>query len=366
MSKVRIGYIGVGNIFPMYLKTSRKFHILDVVACADSNHAYALNRAQEFGIEARTLDQLLQSDDIDIIVNLTPPQAHAEIDLRIIQAGKHVYAEKPLALTTQDGKTVLEAAAQAGVRVGSAPDTILGGGIQTCRKLLDEGWIGTPIAATAFMASRGPESWHPNPAFFYQKGGGPLYDMGPYYISTLVYLLGAIKRVTASTRITSPTRIATSEARFGEVLNVEVSTHSAGLLEFASGVIATTTISFDVWQHHLPRIEIYGTLGTLVVPDPNTFGGVVQMWLHAEREWRDIPLAFSADVQRSVGVADMAEAIMRGEAHRCNGELAYHVLETMEAFDRSSHSGTHITLESQPQRPDALPLGLLAGDVRLR
>jgi predicted dehydrogenase len=366
MEKARVGYIGVGNIFPRYLETSRKFNILEPVACADINQAAANARAAEFGIEARPVADLLAASDLDVIVNLTIPPVHAQVDLQIIEAGKHVYAEKPLALTTGEAKNVLQAADSAGVRVGSAPDTFLGGGLQTCRKLIDEGWIGEPLSATAFLASRGPESWHPNPAFFYQTGGGPLYDMGPYYISTLVFLLGAVKRVSASTRASFKERVVTSETRFGEVLNVEVATHSAGQLEFESGAIATTILSFDVWKHSLPRIEIYGSLGTLRVPDPNTFGGPVQIWLHTDGEWRDVPLAYSADVQRSIGVADMMQSIRDDVPHRANGDLAYHVLEVMEAYDKSSEAGAHIPIESRPDQPARLPIGLLPGDVALR
>lgn len=365
-AKARVGYIGVGNIFPRYVEWSRRFNVLEPVACADLDETRAAQRAAEYNIEARSMDDLLASDDIDVVVNLTVPKVHAEVDQRIIAAGKHVYAEKPLGTTLDEARAVLDAAESAGVRVGSAPDTFLGGGLQTCRKVIDEGWIGTPIAATAFMMSRGIEMWHPNPEFFYKPGGGPLLDMGPYYITALVSLLGPVRRVTASTQAGLPQRTVTSQPNFGQVIEVDVTTHDAGILDFHSGVIATTILSFDVWQHSLPRIEIYGTRGTLRVPDPNTFGGPVELWLETDREWRAVPLAYSSEVERGIGLADMMQAAQDDRPHRASGQLAYHALEVMMAFNQSSESGTHVAIESRPDRPEPLPAGLLPGDVALR
>lgn len=363
-TKLRVGIIGCGNIFPAYVKGCRAFRILDVVACADVLVERAEARAQEFGIPKwSSVEALLADPEVDIVVNLTVPAAHAEVSLAAIAAGKHIHSEKPLAITRADGKAILDAAQARGVRVGGAPDTFLGGGLQTCRKLIDDGVIGVPVAATAFMASRGPESWHPNPDFFYKVGGGPLFDMGPYYLTALVHLLGPVRRVTGSTRISFPERVATSQALYGHRIPVEVPTHIAGVLDFAGGAVATLITSFDVWAHNLPRIEIYGLEGSLSVPDPNTFGGPVKVRLGGESEWRDVPLTHSADVARGIGVADMAYGVTYGRPHRASGELAYHVLDLMHAFGDASDTGQHILVASTCAQPAALPVGLPPGEL---
>jgi len=359
--KVKIGLIGCGNIAPAYIKWSRTFEILDVVACADINPAAAKKLASEYGLRACSVDELLADPEIEIVINLTVPKAHAEVSLAIIAAGKHVHSEKPLAVTREDGQKILAAAEKAGVRVGCAPDTFLGGGIQTCRKLIDDGAIGQPVAATAFMMSHGPESWHPNPGFYYKIGGGPLFDMGPYYLTALVNLLGPIRRVTGATRVSFPERIATSEAQYGRHIPVEVATHITGALDFAAGPVGTVIMSFDVWQHKLPCIEIYGSEGTLSVPDPNTFAGPVRLWQPTDREWREIPLTHRAEVGRGIGVADMAYGLRSGRPHRASGALAYHVLDVMHSIEDASRSGHHVELASTCPQPAPLPLDLLAG-----
>lgn len=360
-ARVKVGLIGCGNIAPAYVKGCRQFGILDVTACADLNPAAAESLAGEYGLRAYSVDDLLADPRIQIVINLTVPRVHATVSQAIIAAGKHVHSEKPLAVTREDGRAVLDAAQAAGVRVGCAPDTFLGGGLQTCRKLIDDGWIGEPVAATAFMASRGPESWHPNPVFFYQAGAGPLFDMGPYYLTALVTLLGPVRRVTAINRASFAERIATSESRYGERIPVEVPTHINAAIDFAAGPTGTLLISFDVWRHSLPRIEIYGSEGTLSVPDPNTFGGPVRAWLARDGDWREIPLTHSAEVRRGVGVADMAYGLRSGRPHRASGALAYHVLDIMHALEDASQGGQHVTLGSTVDRPAPLPLGLLAG-----
>lgn len=362
--KIRVGIIGCGNIFPAYVKGSRAFKILEVVACADMLPERAQERATEFSIpKALTVDELLADPDVDIVVNLTVPVSHAEVSLKAIAAGKHIHSEKPLAITREDGKAIIDQAAAKGVRVGCAPDTFLGGGLQTCRKLIDDGVIGVPVAATAFMAGRGPESWHPNPDFFYKVGGGPLFDMGPYYLTALIHLLGPVKRVTGSARISFPERIATSKALNGHRIAVEIPTHVAGVLDFADGAVATLITSFDVWTHNLPRIEIYGSEGTLSVPDPNTFGGPVKVKLGGETEWREVALTHSADVARGIGVADMAYGFTYGRPHRASGELAYHVLDLMHSFGDASEQGRHIMVESTCAQPAPLPVGLPEGEL---
>ena len=362
--QLRVGIIGCGNIFPQYIKGCRTFKILDVVSCADILVDRAEARAKEFNIpHFSTPEALLNDPDVDIVINLTVPLSHAEVSLAAIAAGKHIYSEKPLAITRKDGKAIIDAAKASGRRVGCAPDTFLGGGLQTCRKLIDDGVIGLPVAATAFMASRGPEGWHPNPDFFYKVGGGPLFDMGPYYLTALVSLLGPVRRLTGSTRISFPERIATSQALNGHRIPVEVATHVAGVLDFANGAVATLITSFDVWTHNLPRIEIYGSEGTLSVPDPNTFGGPVKVRRAGETEWRDLPLTHSAEVGRGIGVADMAYGFVYNRPHRASGDLAYHVLDLMSAFDEASNTGKHIMIESTCDQPAPLPVGLPFGEL---
>lgn len=362
LKPVGIGIIGCGNISNAYFKGASAFEILEIVACADLNMEAAKAKAEEHGCTAQTVDELLANPDVELVINLTIPAAHAEVSLKALEAGKHVHCEKPLAVELADGKAVIDAAKAKGLKVGCAPDTFMGAGLQTCRKLLDDGWIGRPVSGTAFMMGRGPESWHPNPAFFYEIGGGPMFDMGPYYITALVHLLGPVKRVMAVTSKAFETRTATCEAEFGKQLPVEVPTHNVGALEFHSGAVITMTISFDVYAHGHKPIEIYGTEGSLQVPDPNTFGGPVNLWTPTEREWRE--QAFShkyAGNMRGIGAADMAMSIRTGSAQRTSGELAYHALEVMHAFETSSVSGEQVVLESKPEQPAPLPLGLIEG-----
>jgi predicted dehydrogenase len=362
--KVKVGVIGVGKIFPAYVEGCRAFSILDLDAVADIDTARAGQQAAEHGVpRALSVDALLTDPGIQIVVNLTVPKVHAAVSLAAIAAGKHVYSEKPLAVTRAAGQQLLEAATEHGVRLGCAPDTFLGGGQQTCRKLIDDGWIGEPVAAVAFMMSHGPESWHPNPDFFYQVGGGPLLDMAPYYLTSLVNLLGPVRRVAGSARASFAERIATSPEHFGRRLPVEVATHVAALLDFAAGPTATLITSFDVWHANLPRIEIYGSEGTLSVPDPNIFGGVVRVRRAGAAGWSDAPLLFDDQVGRGIGVADLAYAISSGRPQRASGELAYHVLDVMQAVVESSEADRHVALESACGRPAPLPLGLLRGEL---
>ncbi|MDQ4078040.1 MAG: Gfo/Idh/MocA family oxidoreductase [Chloroflexota bacterium] len=358
---VKVGLIGCGNISGQYLKSCATFPILDVVGCADIVERQAAARAEEFGIRALTPEALLADPEIEIVVNLTIPATHAEVSLAAIEAGKHVYSEKPLAVTREAGRRILEAARERGLLIGCAPDTFLGGGLQTCRKLVDDGWIGEPVAATAFMTSRGPESWHPNPDFFYQIGAGPMFDMGPYYLTALVHLLGPVRRVTGSTRRSFPERVITSEGRHGERIPVEVGTHVAGVLDLESGPVATLITSFDIWYANLPRIEIYGSEGSLGVPDPNTFRGPVRLRRAGAEEWSEIPLTHHVPIGRGIGVADMAYALRYDRPVRASGEMAYHVLDLMHSFEEASQSGQHIKIESHCERPAPLPTGLVAG-----
>jgi len=355
-----VGIIGCGNICGIYFAGCKTFRAIEAVACADIDMEAAKKTGEEQGVRAVTVDELLAMPEVDIVINLTIPVVHAEISLKALEAGKHVHSEKPLAVSLEDGRRVLETAAAKGLRVGCAPDTFLGAGYQTCRKLIDDGWIGRPLSGTAFMMLRGPESWHPNPAFFYQTGAGPMFDMGPYYLTALVHLLGPVKQVSAITSKGFETRIATCDEQFGKELSVEVPTHYSGTLVFEGGSVVTTGISFDVQRHgHFP-IEIYGADGSLQAPDPNSFDGPVRIYRPDNEEWKDMALthAYSKN-SRGIGVADMAHAIMNDRPHRCDGRLAYHVLEIMHAFEKSSEEGQTVELESTCEQPTAFPMGML-------
>ncbi|MEF2243617.1 MULTISPECIES: Gfo/Idh/MocA family protein [unclassified Paenibacillus] len=360
MTKLKAGIIGTGNISGIYFKNGSSFDAMEVAACADLDVARAKQKAEEHGIRGCSVDELLADPEIQMIINLTIPQAHAEVNLRALEAGKHVYVEKPFAVSREEAEQVLKLAEQKGLYVGGAPDTFLGGGIQTCIKLIEDGWIGTPIGATAFMMSGGHESWHPAPEFYYQAGGGPMFDMGPYYLTALVALLGPMKRVTGMTRISFPERTITSEPKLGQTIQVEVPTHIAGIIEFAAGPIGTLLTSFDVkGGSTLPRIEVYGSEGTIIVPDPNRFGGEIRVKRAGASDWSEIPYAYpNTENARGIGAADMAKAIVTGRKHRANGQLAYHVLEAMHGFHDAASSGAHYTMKSSCERPAALPLGL--------
>lgn len=361
METLKVGIIGTGNIAPAYLRGCQPFDVIKITACADILMDRARAFADEHDLAACSVDELLADDAIDIVINLTIPAAHAQVSLRIIEAGKHTYSEKPLALNRADGEKIIKAATAKGVRMGCAPDTFLGGGGQTARKIIDDGRIGKPIAATAFFLSHGPESWHPNAGFYYLKGGGPLFDMGPYYLTALVNLMGPAARVAGSAGITFDERTATSEALRGQALPVEVNTHIAGTVEFENGAIATVITSFDIWGHHLPCIEIHGETGSLSVPDPNRFDGAVQTVAGGQREWVDMPLTHTTDIGRGAGVADMAYAIQSGRPHRASGALAFHALDIMQALEESAAQGVHININSTLEQPLAVPAGLAAG-----
>jgi predicted dehydrogenase len=360
MSKIKVGLVGCGNISSIYLKAGQLFEALDIVACSDLDLNRARQKSEEFNIpKACTVQELLNDPEVDLVLNLTIPKAHAEIAMAALAAGKHVYGEKPLAVSREEGKRILDLAQKKGLLVGNAPDTFLGGGIQTCRKLIDEGWIGTPVAATAFMMSPGHESWHPDPEFFYQVGGGPMFDMGPYYLTALVSLLGPVHRVTGSTRITYPERTISSQPKKGQIINVQVPTHISGILDFESGAIGTMITSFDVWHHHMPFIEIYGSEGSLKVPDPNTFGGPVLLKRYDAKEWSEIPLSHGFhENSRGLGLVDMIYALQNNREHRANGQLASHILDIMHGFHDASNESAHYFLNSPCNQPEAFPIGI--------
>ena len=361
---LQAGVIGCGNISDAYFRAARNLQALDIVACADLDMEKAEQAAEKYELRALSIEDLLADPDIQIVINLTTPQAHAKVNLLALEAGKHVHCEKPFAVSREEGQSVLELAAKKNLLTGCAPDTFLGGGLQTCRKLIDDGWIGTPVSGTAFMCCHGHEGWHPNPGFYYLNGGGPLFDMGPYYLTALIHLLGPVRRVAAICGRAFDKRLATSEKAAGQVLPVEVNTHAAGTLEFHSGAIITLVMSFDVWKNSNHNIEIHGTSGSLKVPDPNGFGGDISLFRSGMEEWQNVPFSHGfTENARSIGAADMACAIQSGRPNRCSGELAYHVLDVMHAFDESSTSGKHIEIESSCSQPAPLPLDLPAGQL---
>ena len=353
---IKLGLVGCGHISEIYLKNLCGFAEIEVAAVADMDLERARARADQFQIpHVLTVEALLAEPDIEIVLNLTIPKAHSEIAQAALAAGKSVYNEKPLAVNREDAQRILDAARDEGLRVGCAPDTFLGAALQTSRDLVDAGAIGVPVGATAFMISHGTEDWHPDPAFYYQVGGGPMFDMGPYYLTALVSLIGPIRRVTGSAQISFRERTVTSPPKFGTTIRVEVPTNIATVVDFANGAVGTMLMTFDVWRAGLPRMEIYGSEGTLSIPDPNNFGGTVELWRHDAREWRSMPLMNNLTANlRGLGVADMARAIREGRSHRANGELAYHVLEIMHAAHDASREERHIKLVSTCERPSPL------------
>ncbi|CDP52180.1 Dehydrogenase [Devosia sp. DBB001] len=359
-----VGIIGCGNISGAYIKASRSFPVLDIRAVADLRPEVAAARAAEYGLVAEPIGALLSDPSIDLVINLTIPRAHVEVGLRALAAGKHVYSEKPLGIAFAEGKRLIDAAAAAGLRVGAAPDTFLGGAHQTARQLIDKGAIGQPIGGTAFFMCPGHESWHPDPAFYYDFGGGPMLDMGPYYITDLVNLLGPVAQVSGMTSMARRERTITSAPRKGQVMPVHVPTHVSGSLRFANGAIVQIAMSFDVAGHnHLP-LEIYGTEASLIVPDPNNFGGEVKL-KRPGSEWEDetVALPYADGNYRSLGVADMAHGILADRPHRASGALALHVLEVMEAFDKSSRTGQVVEMTTTVERPAPIAQSLVNGRI---
>ena len=375
---MKIGIIGCGNIFDAYLRNAPHFHDLKYVACADLNAELAQHKASLYGLDAMSLDSMLERDDIEAMVNLTVPNAHAEVSLKVIAAGKHVYSEKPLAVTLAEGKAILDAAQRHGVRVGAAPDTVLGPAVQSGRAIVDSGELGTVVSGLAAVQSHGMEHWHPNPGFFYKKGGGPVLDVGPYYVSTLVNLLGPVKCVKASGTIGQAERIVTAEGPTkGDVITVETYTTLHALLTFAGGAEIALLASWDVWNSDLRPIELHGALGTLRLPDPNSFSGDLAVSVGKDRfrgiETKAMPYGaynrdwvgdgvFRASCYRGLGLAEMASAIQAGTAHRCSGEFAFHALETMLAIEDAAASGCTVNLASSCARP---PLFSAADATRL-
>ncbi|MEV6174034.1 Gfo/Idh/MocA family oxidoreductase [Streptomyces sp. NPDC051954] len=353
LKPLNIGIVGAGKISGAYLSTLERLTSLRLTAVTDLDPG----RAEAVAMQARhevavvpDVAALVVRDDVDAVLNLTIPAAHAEVTLAVLAAGKHVYGEKPLAVSRQEADAVLTAASGRGLRVGCAPDTVLGTGTQTARKAVDDGLIGRPVAATAFMASAGPEKWHPDPEFYYRKGGGPLLDMGPYYLSALIHLLGPVVRVTGASSRPRTERTIGSGPRVGHSFPVEVDTHITGVLEHAGGALSTLVMSFDMRAARLPRIELHGTDASLSVPDPNGFDGAVE--IHRGDGWETLPVSAGfPDAGRGVGLADLAEALSAGRPHRASAALAAHVLDIMLTLMNAADQGHALPVTSTCERP---------------
>lgn len=363
MDKLGVGIIGCGNISSAYLRLAPLFAGLEMRAVADLNQEAARTRAEEFGVEARSVEDLLASSDIDVVVNLTIPEAHFSVTKSILEAGKHAYTEKPLVLTLEEGEELRSLARESDLRIGSAPDTFLGGAHQQARRAIDDGMAGRIHAGTAHVMSAGMEHWHPNPDFFFKPGAGPMLDIGPYYVTNLIQLLGPVRRVAALTSSAHAKRTITSEPRAGETITVETPTNIHALLDFAGGASITISTSWDVHAHRHGHMELYGTEGSLFLPDPNFFGGVVECGRPGEEiapldEWDHpfgVPNQDTRANYRTAGLADMAAALAEGRPHRCSLDLALHAVDVMTSVLKSGETGEFVTLSTTCDRPE--PLG---------
>ena len=354
MSTVKIGIVGIGAISGIYLDNiTTRFKEMEIVGVCDLVRERAEKAVEKYGVPHlyETMYDLFADESIDIVLNLTRPYEHFDVSKAALEAGKHVYSEKPLAASLEEGKQLVALAGEKGLLIGGAPDTFMGAGIQTCRKLIDDGFIGQPVGAAAFMICRGHEGWHPDPAFYYQYGGGPMMDMGPYYLTALINLLGGVSGVTGIAKSSFPERLITSQPHCGEVVKVEVPTHVNGIMQFENGAVGTIFTTFDVHYQGGARIEIYGSEGTLQVPDPNGFGGPIRLLRPEQGGYMDMPLMFPySNNSRALGLADMAKALQTGRPFRANVNQTYHVLEIMESIRRSSDEGRFIELTSRYER----------------
>lgn len=375
MSEVRelgVGIIGCGVISTVYMQNMPMFRGIKLRACADLRHETAEAQAQKFGIEAMPIDTLLKRDDIDIVVNLTVPNAHFGVSHAALTAGKHVFGEKPLTVSVEEGRRLVAEAEARGLAIGCAPDTFLGAGGRLARRFVDEGRVGKILAGSAFLMSHGMEHWHPDPEFFFKPGGGPILDIAPYYIGALVNLLGPVARVQAQATIGFAERVVTAKGpREGHRIPVETPTTVMALLEFAAGAHVTLAMSWDVWKHGHPAIELYGTEGSMRVPDPNFFGGKIE-FSERDGEWHSedssvLPFGFAnwrspawpanrpnQANYRCLGLAELARSVTEGTAHRSSGRLALHVLEAMYGILQAAETRSTVEIGIQVERPAAL------------
>ncbi len=367
MEKVIVGIIGNGNISPIYLNnlTTVFDNIVQVKGVCDLIPERSLMASESWDIPVvyENMYDMFKDEEIEIVLNLTTPKQHYGVAIEALRYGKNTHGEKPMSVSLKDAKELFDLGREKGLLVGVAPDTFMGGGIQTCRKLIDDGYIGSPIGAAAYMTCHGHESWHPDPEFYYEPGGGPMLDMGPYYVAALVNLLGPVKRLTGTSHRMFETRTITSKGKYGKVIPVEVDTHINGIMEFENGAVGSIIMSFDTWKSDHPNIEIFGTEGTMQVPDPNGFGGPVRVQ-RKDGDFFESPLSHPyRENARGVAVADMAMALRTGRKHRASSELGYHVLDIMLGFGVSSASGAHYNLQSTCSRPEPMPMNVIEGEL---
>ncbi|MDA1096474.1 MAG: Gfo/Idh/MocA family oxidoreductase [Chloroflexi bacterium] len=368
---IGVGVVGCGHVSEQYFEGFQRMPLLDVIGCFDIDESMALRQSEQYAPLRvfRTIEDLLSCDEIQIVLNITPPKAHATVTRMALEGGKHVYSEKPLAPTLEEAQDLVDLATQRGLRLACAPDTILGSGLQTTRKLLDDGWIGEPVGVGAYFLSHGIEHFHPSPASFYAVGAGPLLDVGPYYLSAMVNLLGPVARVSALSRTTFPMRTAKSKFSTGSVIAVETPTYISASLEFESGIIGTLVATFDVWATRLPFIELYGTEGTISSPDPDSWTGEPEIRRYGAEEgamldlqrdvrWAKIPPSHPTDATRGIGVEDLAASLLTGQPHRASAVVALHVLDIALSIGRAAREGRTVDVSSTCDRPAPLTTGI--------
>ncbi len=365
MDTMKVAFIGVGSISKTYLDNiTQVFKGLEITGVCDLIPERAQRAKETYGLPRVYADmyEAFQDPEVDIILNLTRPYQHFEVSRLALEHGKHVYTEKPLGITMEEGDRLIALAKERGLMIGGAPDTFLGAGLQSCRKYIDAGMIGSIVGAAAFMICRGHESWHPDPDFYYQPGGGPVMDMGPYYVSALTSLLGRVERLAAAGKRTFERRIITSKRQAGTVMNVNVDTYTTGMMQFASGALGTLFTTFDVHYPTQARLEVYGSEGTMILPDPNNFGGPIKIFRPETGKFDELPLLFDyATDSRALGLADMACSLQSGRTARCGSQQVYHVLEVLTGLEKSSKSGKWVEVNTPYERPAPMVKTALLG-----
>lgn len=365
MSTIKVAFIGVGSISGIYLENiTRTFKELEIVGVCDLIRERAEKAKDEYDLPRIYEDMYEAFEDpaVDIILNLTRPHQHFDVTRLALEHGKHVYTEKPLGISMEEGNALVELAKEKNLFIGGAPDTFLGAALQSCRKYIDSGMIGDIVGAAGFMICRGHETWHPDPDFYYQAGGGPMLDMGPYYLSAMTSLLGRVDRLVAAGKRTFEKRLITSEPYAGTEIDVNVDTYTTGILQFESGAIGTLFTTFDAYYHTQARLEIYGTEGTLILPDPNYFGGEIKIYRPETMQYHELPLLFDyAENSRALGIADMAKAMQTDREARCGMQQIHHVLDVLTGFERSVSSGGWVDMETPYERPEPMKKAELLG-----
>lgn len=365
MSTVKVAMIGVGSISGIYLENITKlFKDVELIGVCDLVRERAQAAKEKYQIPKlyATMYDAFRDPEVGIVLNLTRPYEHYEVSKAALEYGKHVYSEKPLGATLEEGIALRDLAIEKGLMLGGAPDTFMGAGIQTCRKLIDDGYIGQPLGSAAFMICHGHETWHPDPEFYYQFGGGPMMDMGPYYLTAMINLMGGIESVMSASKINFPTRTITSQPHAGKQVDVKVNTHIVGTVRYESGAIGTLMTTFDVYYPTQARFEVYGTQGTLFVPDPNTFGGPIRIYRPENKEMMELPLIFDyAQNSRGLGLDDMGKAILSGREARADWTQTFHVLDAITGFERSSQTGAWVDMQTRYERKKPMEKATLMG-----